>query len=348
MKRITSLLLTLLLVLSLAGCNAAKTTQDIMENIAVEDELVVEEVSSYPVTITDQAGREVTIEDYPETLVSGYYISSSALIALGQADKLVGIEAKADKRPIYALAAPELMELPSVGTAKEFDLEGCAALEPDLVILPLKLKDAAATLEELGMDVLLVNPENQALLSEMVAMFGVALDCRAQAEELTTCMEDIAALLSEQLAEAEAPKVYLAGNSSLLSTAPGGMYQSDLIALAGGENVAAEVEDTYWVDVSYEQILAWNPQYIILASDASYSVFDVYDDPALAGCAAVAEGNVYQLPSDIEAWDSPVPGGVLGAVWMANILHPETVTVEQFAEVSTAFYETFYGLDYEA
>ena len=53
---------------------------------------------------------------------------------------MVGIEAKADKRAIYKLAAPDLIELPSVGTAKEFDLEGCAALSPDLVILPLKVK----------------------------------------------------------------------------------------------------------------------------------------------------------------------------------------------------------------
>ncbi|MFR6588965.1 MAG: hypothetical protein ACLURV_00685 [Gallintestinimicrobium sp.] len=34
---------------------------------------------------------------------------------------MVGIEAKAGKRAIYKLAAPDLIELPSVGTAKEFD-----------------------------------------------------------------------------------------------------------------------------------------------------------------------------------------------------------------------------------
>lgn len=349
MKKLLALLLALLLVLSMVGCGADAPVEEVTEEVTIVPEEPVESVATeYPVTVTDQAGREVTIEDYPETLVSGYYISSSALIALGQQEKLVGIEAKADKRPIYALAAPELMELPSVGTAKEFDLEGCAALEPDLVILPKKLKDAAATLEELGMDVLLVNPENQALLTEMVELFGVVLDCRPHAEDLITCMDAIAAELETLLADAEAPTVYLAGNSSLLSTASGGMYQSDLIAQAGGENVAAQVEDTYWVDVSYEQVLAWNPQYIILASDASYTVSDVYADPALAGCDAVVNGNVYQMPSDIEAWDSPVPGGVLGAMWMATILHPEFVTAEQFAQASRSFYETFYGLDYEA
>ncbi|MDO4741258.1 MAG: ABC transporter substrate-binding protein, partial [Eubacteriales bacterium] len=84
----------------------------------------------------------------------------------------VGIEAKADKRAVYRLAAPGLIELPNVGSAKEFDLEGCAALEPDLVILPLKLKNAAATLEALGIDVLLVNPEDQQLLREMTEMIS--------------------------------------------------------------------------------------------------------------------------------------------------------------------------------
>ena len=57
---------------------------------------------------------------------------------------MVGIESKSNKRPIYSLAAPEMLELPNVGTAKEFDLETCLSTEPDLVILPMKQKDTAS------------------------------------------------------------------------------------------------------------------------------------------------------------------------------------------------------------
>ncbi len=57
-------------------------------------------------------------------------------------DELVGVEAKADKRTIYSLSAPELQSLPSIGTAKEFDLEGLRRADPDLVIVPAKLKDS--------------------------------------------------------------------------------------------------------------------------------------------------------------------------------------------------------------
>lgn len=348
MKKLLALLLALLMVLSMAACSESEETaaEETAEE-TVQEETVIEEAPHYPVTVTDQAGREVVIEEAPETLVSGYYISSSALIALGQTEKFVGIEAKADKRPIYSLAAPELIALPSVGTAKEFDLEGCLALEPDLVILPMKLKDTAATLEEMDVDVLVVNPESRQQLSEMVALFGTALDCEEKAAELTGFIGDIESALSGWTAGAEAPAVYLAGNSSFLSTAGGAMYQSDLIELAGGDNVAAEIEDTYWAEVSYEQVLAWDPAYIILASDASYTVEDVLADPALAGCTAVANGNVYQLPSDVEAWDSPVPGGILGAVWTASVLHPELVAADVVDMTVETFYATFYGFEYQ-
>ena len=320
MKRFLAMLLALSLVLSLSVC-----------------------VQAEPVVLTDMAGREVSIEAVPERIVSGYYISTSTLIALGLSDKLVGIEAKADKRPIYKLSAPELIELPNVGTAKEFNLEGCLALEPDLVILPLKLKSAAQTLEELGIPVLLVNPESQEQLMEMIALLGDATGTAHRAGELADYIQAQQAALAELLADADAPTVYLGGNSALLSTAGQAMYQSDMIVRAGGVNVAAEIQDTYWVDISYEQLLAWDPEYIILASDAAYTAQDVLADENLKDCTAVKNGNVFHLPADVESWDSPVPSGFLGSCWMASVLHGDLVTESDCTAWINEFYGTFYG-----
>ena len=323
MKKLISLLLALSLVLSLSLCALGEET-----------------------TLTDQTGRQVTLMEAPERIVSGYYISSSALIALGLSDKLVGIEAKAAKRPIYSLSAPELIDLPNVGTAKEFDLEGCIALEPQLVILPAKLKSAAETLEGLGFPVLLVNPESGQQLEEMISLLGQATGTQDRAEELLGFIANQRESLENLMAEAEKPRVYLAGNSALLSTAGSNMYQSDMMVLAGGENVAAQIEDSYWADISYEQLLAWNPEYIVLASDASYTPEDVCADPNLADCDAVKNGNVIQLPGDAEAWDSPVPSGILGSVWLASALHPDLMPESERDAIINQFYETFYGFTY--
>ncbi len=349
MKKILSLLLVLAMVLSFAACGKtpdATVPSTVPSTNPATEPSATEPVAHYPVTVIDHAGREVTIAEEPQRLVSGYYISTSVLIALDLDAKLVGIEAKANKRAIYKLSAPALIDLPSVGTAKEFDLEGCAALSPDLVILPLKLKSAAETLEGLGIPVLLVNPESQQQLTEMIHMIATATNTEDAAAALLGFSSAQESYLNETLSGAEKPSVYLAGNSSLLSTAGSAMYQADMIRLAGGENVANEIQDTYWAEISYEQLLTWNPEYIILASDASYTVDSVLSDPNLADCKAVVSGNVYQLPSKAEAWDSPVPSGILGAVWLANVLHPDLVSGEYSNTTINAYYENFYGFAY--
>ena len=333
--------MALALVFSVAACgqNAApeaeSTAQNAEEAKAADtkdtedtgsEEDSADEQTLYPITLTDQLGREVTIEKEPQTLVSGYYISTSLLIALGCKDKLTGVEAKAASREIYHLSAPELIDLPSVGSAKEFDLEGCAALNPDLVVVPVRLKDSISTLEELGLTVLAVNPEDQELLAEAALLLGKATNTLSAADSLIRFWEDHLASLKDALANAKTPSVYLASNSSLLAAAGPEMYQDSLIINAGGTNAAAELTDDYWAEISYEQLLAWDPEYIILAADADYTVDSVVNDPNLAECRAVKEGNVFKLPNAIESWDSPVPGSMLGSLWLASIL-----------------YETFYG-----
>lgn len=351
--KFTALALSAAMVLSLAACGQsasqsqsaapASGSQSQPQSQSASAPAAVEE--TMPVTLTDAAGRQVTIETEPETLVSGYYITTSMLIALGQQDKLVGIEAKADTRPIYALAAPELLELPSVGTAKEFDLEGCAALEPDLVILPLKLQESAEALEQLGINALVVNPEDMDLLEETLDLLGQATGSSERAHALTDYNAETEAEMAELLADAEKPSVYLAGNSSYLSTAGSKMYQNTLIELGGGENVAAELEDDYWADISYEQLLAWNPDVIVIAADADYTKEDLLADSQLAGLTAVQNGAVYALPSSFEAWDSPVPSGVLGIRWMASALHGDLYSLEQFRQDAADFYKEFYGVE---
>ena len=123
------------------------------------------------------------------------------------------------------------------------------------------------------------------------------------------------------------------------------MYQNSLLELGGGENVAAELEDTYWADVSYEQLLAWNPEVIIMASDAAYSKDELLADPQLQQLDAVKNGRVYAMPSAFESWDSPVPSALVGSRWVASVLHGEEYASEQFQADAADFYRQFYGVE---
>ena len=117
MKRLISIVLILTMLMSLTACGQTSTPENSDPNTETA-------VSRYPITVTDHAGRKVTIQKEPQRIVSCYYITSSLLMALGVDDKMVGIEDNPDYRPIYALSAPHLLELPWVGTAKVLDLEG--------------------------------------------------------------------------------------------------------------------------------------------------------------------------------------------------------------------------------
>jgi iron complex transport system substrate-binding protein len=181
----------------------------------------------------------------------------------------------------------------------------------------------------------------------MVTLIGRATNTEARADELLSFISAQSDRLTADLADTADPKVYLAGNSGMLSTAGDAMFQSDMIRLAGGENVAAEITDTYWVETSYEQILTWNPEYIILASDAAYTAEDVLNDANLADCDAVKNGNVYQMPAKAEAWDSPVPSGILGSVWLASVLHPDICTEAEAAEIIDSYSDVTVSADSE-
>lgn len=356
MRKISTLLLSLILILALLSACTAGTASSLestsatpsaesTETPAVSVATTAPQPAAFPVTVTDQLGRSVTLEQKPQRLVSGYYISSSLLIALGLEDQLVGIEAKASQRPIYAKSAPELLDLPNVGTAKDFSIEGTLALEPDLVILPARLKDAIETLSGMGLTVLAVNPENGDLLDDAIRLVGQATGTTERAEELLAQSDALAQKAQSFAATAEstAKRVYLAGNSALLSTAGPAMYQSTLLTAVGADNVAAELKDTYWAEISYEQLLAWQPDMIVLVPEAVYSVEDVLADPALADLTAVKNKHVYQMPKDYEAWDSPVPSGVLGQLYLASILYPDQYGQADFEQDVASFYAEFYG-----
>ena len=329
MKKVLCLLLSALLF---SGCAAGE-----------KETIVTENKGSYPMTVVDQVGREVVLEKEPESIISNYYISTSMLIALDQDEKLVGVENNADLRPVYELSAEHILELPGMGTVKEFDLERCAQLKPDLVILPAKLKDMCDALEQLDIPVLIVMPESEELLAECIDLLGKATNSEERAASLNQFIDEKLSQLEEELASVERPKAYLSGNSSFLKTAGPAMYQSVLLQNGGAENVAEELSDTYWAEISYEQLLAWNPEYIVMAADAKYSKEELLADEALSSCTAIQQGNVIQIPNSIESWDSPVPASVLGSLWLASELHPEEYSVEKYEEAVKEFYETFYG-----
>lgn len=347
MKRFLAVLMSIVLAFSIAGCN--QTDDNNKESTAGSTTAVTtqqETTVSTKITLNDMAGRTVTLERPAQKVVSCYYISTYASIAIGVSDKLVGIEKKADTRPIYKLAAPDLLNLKGVGTLKELNVELVASLEPDIVILPKKLSSYGDALDELGIKYIIVDPENQEKLETMLGLIANACGKASSAEALTAYYkEQFNKLMTITSANSNMKKVYMAGNSSYMQTAPNEMYQASLISHAGGINAASDVKGDYWTEVSYEDILKMNPDVIVIPAKADYKADDIYADPQLANVTAVTQKQIYTMPSDLEEWDSPVPSGIMGSMWLASILNDDKYSFEQFQNDAVAFYSKFYKID---
>ncbi len=108
-------------------------------------------------------------------------------------------------------------------------------------------------------------------LKESLIMIGKATGREDRAQELIQYYDEKSIEIEEMIKDQEKKSVYLAGNKNYLSTTSNKMYQHTLIETAGGNNVTGDIDDTYWVEISYEQLIDYNPDVIIAAPAAGYT-----------------------------------------------------------------------------
>jgi iron complex transport system substrate-binding protein len=122
--------------------------------------------------------------------------------------------------------------------------------------------------------------------------------------------------------------------------ASGAMYQTALIEAAGGSSVTANLSG-YWNDVGVEQVLVWDPEWILVPPYGGASVAAVLEDAEWGLMDAVRAERVVRMPKLVAPWDTPTPDSVLAVVWLAEVLHPgaELACADEVAFFYPRFYD---------
>jgi iron complex transport system substrate-binding protein len=180
-------------------------------------------------------------------------------------------------------------------------------------------------------------------MKECITLLGQVTRNEQRATELNSYIENSITTMQSKI-DSSIPSVYLAGTSGILSTAGAKMYQNTLIENSKATNVAAAVSGSSWAEVSYDDILVYNPDVIVIAAEATLTTTDVLTDSNLEVVNAVKNGKVYKMPSSYEAWDSPVPSAFLGTLYLAACYHTG-YSMDEFNATVTDFYSTFYGIN---
>ncbi len=297
-------------------------------------------------TVEDMKGREVELPDKVERVATAYTPATQFVLALGMEDKLVAAATGKPNQKVFDQLAPEVEELPGISEDKTgVNLESAGEVDPDLVILSPHggSKETAEKLEQLGIASIIINPEGFSLMRETVNLLGEALNAQKQAVKIDKQYEKIVELTerAENIPKEEKKKVYFA-NSELLDTVGDNMLQSDLIEMAGGINPAAESKEGF-VETSPEQLMAWDPDCIIVSKFYRDELSSISDKSQYSGITAVREENIARIPSNLEPWDYPSPASGLIPLWLAEKLYPKKYEDIELTEIVNDFYKTLYG-----
>lgn len=313
MKRsIRSLMVVLLLVASLvAGC-AGGTPKDPSQNTQ-NNSGAASQQTVYPLTLKDGAGRDVTIEAEPKRVVSVAPSNTELVFALEKQDVLVGRSERCD----YPAAA-EAIE--TVGGFNRPDYEKVVSLQPDLVLMTSGSVEAREKLaEEYGFTVFVVSPETFDELYGGILGLGKVLNAQEKAEQVVADMKAGVKAITDKTAKAGSkPMVFYEVSSDPLWTAGAKTFIDDMIRLAGGQNVAADVEG--WSTYSMEQLAAANPDVIIAGGHTGAA--GVRDRGGWQNLKAVKEDRIFGTPED-DIIVRPGPRLVKGLQWFAETIHPE-------------------------
>ncbi len=274
------------------------------------------------VTITDQAGNTVEIPQPVRKVITPHSIATYTVYGVGGADRLVaGAFLGARDEPGISrmtLIDPRFPNVASTTmTQKAINVEEVAQLAPD-VILTSKRSQWLDSVAELKIPVVLFEGETPDKLKEAVLIIGQILgpNTAAHAEAWIAYYDSILAKIAEETAGVSTPPSILIVGSDPLRVASGEMYQSFMASAAGGQSVSADLTG-YWNDTNLEQILVWNPAIIVAVPYSEGSADTIKSSAEWQVLDAVKNGKVYEMPSYVAPWDTPIQESVLGVIWLA-------------------------------
>lgn len=309
--------------------------------------------------ITDMAGRKVTVPT-AENIESVFSAGPVAAIFLYMVapDKLLGWNYELNDVE-KSIILDKYQDLPNFGMGDAVNYEAVIAANPTIAINSGKINDAMvsdcdALSESLGIPVVAVDNElnNSA---EAFRFMGELLGVEDHAEELAQYAEqvftDINAL--SDIPEEKKVSVYFGNGEDSLETAPRGSQHAQILDVINAVNVAdLELGDGSRVQISAEQLLAWDPDVIVVNGEpkadksGSSAAEDILSNPDYASLKAVQDQKVYGTPNAPFSWvDRPAgPNRLIGMRWFSALIYPEYIKCDINEEIHK-FFDLFYHVD---
>ena len=300
------LLAAVMLLAVLTGCAAkaepaqdepaqTETVPETEEATPAEEEPEAEDTAS-TVTLTDMTGREITLDAPAERVVALTASDCEILYALGAGDLLVG-------RGEYCDYPAEVLDVPSVQSGYDTNIEQIIALEPQVLLMSTMAQtdEQVQQLEAAGVRVVVSDAQDIEGTYTAISMIGELVGRQAEAASIVESMQKT---FDEIKANAgDGTKTVYFEVSPLqygLWTAGSGTFMDEIANMLGLTNCFADV--TGWGEISEEQVLERNPDYIVTISmyygEGPTPEEEILSRTGWENVTAVKDGKILNLPNN--------------------------------------------------
>jgi iron complex transport system substrate-binding protein len=277
--------------------------------------------SPFPLTLTDDLGREVTLPAMPERVVSLAPSNTEILFAVGAGDQVIGVTQ-------YCNYPSEARDREQIGgfSAKTISVEKIVALEPDLVLAAGEIhQPVIEALDQLNVPVYSLDPNTLDDVFTGVELVGQLTGHEEEADQVVAEMKDRVESVAERVAtvpkEDRLSVYWEVFDEPRMTTGPS-TFTGQLIELAGGVNIFADVSEAY-PQISDEEVIGRNPA-VVMGPDTmgdKLTIETVAQRPGWDQVDAVQDGRIYLFDGDMVARSGPRLAQVLEV--MAKALYPD-------------------------
>lgn len=333
-----------------SSASAEEEAASTSESASASASAAASEEAATTQTVTDLKGASVDVPTEIESIVDLWHAHNQVVLMLGAGDKLVGTTENFKAMEWANVVYPRLSEIEAlvVGSgAGEVNFEEALSLEPSVVFA--SDDEVTETARNQGMAALNVGFVDYDGLREDVRLTGQVLggEAQARAQQWEELLDKNIALVADRMKDVDDSnkvRVLHLGNASNFTMVDGtNTIIDEWIKLAGGVN-AIEQEGNR-LEITMEEIIAADPDVIIIGSATPEDVEALKADEGYSGMRAVQNGAVYANPNGVFPWDRYSGEEALQVLWAAKFFNPELFEDVDMVAETIDFYKTFYGYD---
>lgn len=356
-KKAISLILSAALILPvvLTGCSPAPAASSASGG----------DGSGETITITDQAGAEVTLPAQIDRIAvcDIFPLPSVLAVFFDSADKIVAMaptSMSAAQNSLLSQLYPEILDADtSAMSGTDVNTEELMKLDPQVVFYSAANTQLGATLTRAGFNAVAISTnkwEYNAVetLNQWIDLLSQIFPDNDRAQLVHQYSQESLRLVQDRtadLSDAERARVFFLfqyTDSSIVTSGKNffGQWWADAI---GAVNAAQELTEDNSVKVNLEQVYAWNPDTILLTNFTAAQPQDLYNSTIgtdnWSTVDAVVNHRVYKMPLGMYRSYTPGVDTPITLLWLAKAVYPELFSDVNITDRTIDYYKTVFGVD---